>query len=135
MKPFIFLLFAFFVCLSCQRPECVNTNEVLAQNYYDTEAYKKELSQLIRNSPSQVDYWLDMYVKKGSNEFLDVHVQSDAICAEAHILVTDWTKLQAIKETGGLGYHGARLEGLQFDIVQDSLHTQFIYKDIESIID
>lgn len=136
MKPFLIMLAMVIVLVSCDRPECVNSNEVLSKNYFDSENYKRELSRLLKESEaSAVDYWFDMYIKKGLDEYIDVHVQSDQICAEAHILVTDWTKLKGIRETGGLGYHGAKLKGLKFDIKQDSLHTEFIYKDIDTVID
>lgn len=136
MKPFLTLLALVAFLISCDRPECVNTNAVLSKNYFDSEAYKRELSRLLKSTDaSRVDYWFDMYIKKGLDEYIDVHVQSDEICAEAHILVTDWTKLKGIRETGGLGYHGAKLKGLKFDINQDSTHTEFIYKDIDTVID
>lgn len=136
MKKCLTGLVLLAVMIACDKPECENKNAVLAQNYFDSEPYKRELAKQIQNADSaKVDYWFDMYVKRGFDEYIDVHVQGADLCAEAHILVTDWTKLKEIRETGGLSYHGAKLKGLQFTIEQDSLHTEFIYKDIDSVID
>jgi hypothetical protein len=122
--------------MACEKSECENKNAVLAQNYFDSEPYKRELAKQIQSTdPKKVNYWFDMYVKRGLDEYIDVHVQGGELCAEAHIRVTDWSKLKDIRETGGLSYHGAKLSGLQFTIEQDSLHTEFIYKDIDSVID
>jgi len=136
MKKYFLVVVLIALMMACDRPECENKNPVLSQNYFDSEPYKRELAKQIQNiDPSKIEYWFDMYVKRGYDEYIDVHVQGADLCAEAHIKVTDWTKLKGIRESGGLSYHGAKLNGLKFDIEQDSLHTEFIYKDIDSVID
>jgi uncharacterized protein YxeA len=136
MKKIVTVLVLAALAIACNKPECENKNPVLSQNYFDSEAYKRELARKIQTTdPGKVDYWFDMYVKRGLDEYIDVHVQGTDLCAEAHIKVTDWTKLKGIRDSGGISYHGAKLTGLKFDIEQDSLHTEFIYKDIDSVID
>jgi hypothetical protein len=136
MKMYLTVLVLTVLVMACSKPECENKNPVLSQNYFDSEAYKRELVRQIQAAdPGKIDYWFDMYVKRGMDEYIDVHVQGAELCAEAHIKVTDWTKLKGIRETGGLSYHGAKLTGLKFDIEQDSIRTEFIYKDIDSVID
>jgi hypothetical protein len=122
--------------IACDRPECVTNNPVLAKFYFDSEEYKKELARELKNAdPAKLTYWFDLYLEKGGAEYIDIHIQGADLCAEAYIQVNDWAKLKGIKDTGGLSYHGAQLKGLQLTIEEDSTHTLFIYKDIESTID
>jgi hypothetical protein len=63
-----------------------------------------------------------------------VHIKGRDLCAKGEIQVADWNKITAIRSENS-GYRGAKLEGLNFEIIQDSTGTCFLYKNIERIVD
>jgi hypothetical protein len=44
-------------------------------------------------------------------------------------------KLKQLRTAKGKSYQGAEFTNLKFDVLQDSLKTEFIYKSFENIID
>lgn len=64
-----------------------------------------------------------------------ITIQGSELCAKAMIRVNDWGKLEGIRKNKGKSYRNTVLIGLTFDISQDSLSTEFIYKDILFTID
>ncbi len=128
----ISLIFLFFS--SCDRPECENSNQIFDKYSFDSEEYKAELISQI-SKYDNIEYWFNKYIEEEGKEYLIVNAQNNSICAKAIIQVNDWNKIEDIKRTKGLGYRGAKLKGLKFDIEKDSIKTYFIYKDIESILD
>lgn len=121
---------------ACDRPECNNTNPVFDNNTPNSEIYKSELAKQIRSRNSKdIFYWIDQDTMENGKDYLLVHTQSGHLCAQMHMQVNDWGRLAHVKEVHSMSYIGAGLEDLQYDIVQDSTGTHFIYKSVEDIID
>ena len=133
---FIVICFALLIS-SCDTPQCKNSNPIFDKNTPESKAYQDELIQQLKTTDnSGLIYTLENYIEKEGTAFLYVRVQNDSLCATAVVKVTDWdVKLEDIHRTKGKGYHGAELKNLQLQIVQDSLKTELLYKDIEAIID
>jgi hypothetical protein len=132
---FTFLSILLYI-YACKTIRCNNSNPIFDHFTYETEAYKRELAkQLQQAGPQTLGYTFDEYVERNGNEFIIVNIQGDGICARGEILVKDWGKMQAIRDASGGGYRGAALEGLKIEAIQDSAHTQFVYKGIERIVD
>ena len=70
-----------------------------------------------------------------ASEFITVNIQGDGLCAKGLLQVSDWKNIEGIKRTKGVSYNGAQLKGLTFDIITNGESIDFIYKNIESIVD
>jgi hypothetical protein len=81
-----------------------------------------------------LSYWYDKYLKKDGREYIVVYIQGQGLCAKGEIQVTDWSKITGMRKEIS-GYGGAKLEGLNFEIIQDSTGTNFLYKDVDRVID
>jgi hypothetical protein len=120
---------------SCSKPECKNSNPVFNTFSLDTKEYRIELAKQIRNIGAEnLSYWFNGYLKKGAAEYIIVSIQGKDLCAAAEILVSDWGKVSGMRKEVS-GYEGSELKGLDFEIVQDSTGTSFVFKDIDQIID
>lgn len=131
-----------FICSSvvyvvaCDRPVCFNENPVFDQSPPDSKMYKDELAyQLKQVDRTNLTYWFDKYEEKEGKEYIHVLIQGNGLCAKGVITVKEWNKLGKIRQTKGLGFRGAKLKKLCFDIYQDALVTEFIYRSIDAIID
>lgn len=131
----VLLFFGFFI--SCGKPECKNTNPILAANLPESEPYKAELARLIElTGADNLDYYVDSYAEIGGRRQLTAAVHGDSICAKAVILITDSIKgIEGIVAAKGGGYRYAELYNLKFDIVRKDGNTSFIYKGVGRIID
>lgn len=49
--------------------------------------------------------------------------------------VDNWSKLEELRQKKGVSFRGAEFINLKFEIVQDSLNTEFKFLDFERIID
>ena len=122
--------------VSCDRPACENENMAFDEYGIDSREYITELHTLIqRNDTESVEYWLESYVEENGKEYLLVNVQNKAICAKALIRMVDWTGMEGIKESKGVGYRGAKLSGLKFDFEDDLKNVELTFKGIDRIID
>lgn len=131
-----FLLLAIFIFgNSCIRSDCKNSNPVFYKFTPATKEYKNELAkQMLRIGTENLSYRVDKYLKKGDKEFIVIHIQGGELCAKGEIQVYDWGKIGGIRRERN-GYRGAELKGLKIEIEQDSTGTNFIYKNIDRIID
>jgi len=131
-----FLLLAiFFFANSCNRFECRNINPVFDKYTFDTKEYKKELARKIQSVGTEnLSYWFEGYQKKSGKEFIVIHIHGGELCAKGEIQVNDWRKISGMRR-GVSGYSGAELRGLKIEIEQDSTGTNFIYDNIDKIID
>jgi hypothetical protein len=125
------------VITSCDKPECENSNPVFDKYFPETREYKNELiNRLKRVDRSKLSYVLDKYEEEDSSQYLHVFIRGDGLCAKGVILVNNWDdKLEGIRKAKGIGYSGAELVNLRFDIHQDSARTEFIYQSIDAVID
>jgi hypothetical protein len=122
--------------LSCDRPECRNTNSIFDQFTPDKEEYKKELAMQMKTiGVNKLRYWLDRPIALEGKEFIEVYIQGQGLCAKTQLLVADKVKQKALGSDGGEGYRGAELKDVNIRISQDSTRTLFILEKVGKIID
>jgi hypothetical protein len=133
----ISLLFTSFLCfISCDRPNCENRNPTFENNSPNSKAYKDELIKQLNNiDKTKLTYWLQKYDKQNGKESLYFNIQDDGLCAILHLTINDWNKLEDVRERKGIGRRGAEFTNLKFEIIKDSVSTEFIYKTFDRIID
>lgn len=135
LSNFFLLLATLIFSNSCDKPECKNTNPIFDKFMYNTKEYKSELAkQILSIGTRNLTYWFDKYLKKGSEEFILIHIQGEKLCAKGEIKVNDWSKISGMRKEIS-GYRGAELKGLKLEIEQDSTGTNLIYKSVDMIID
>ncbi len=132
----LYLLTTIFIFAnSCNRPECRNTNPFFDKFTFDTKEYKTELARQIKSIGTENLFYVhNKYLKKNSKEYIVIHIQGGELCAKGEIQVNDWSKLSGMRREIS-GYRGAELQGLTFKIEQDSTGTNFVYENIDRIID
>lgn len=121
--------------ISCDRPQCKNTNPIFDKFTPDTKEYKDELvKQLNLIGAKNLTYWVADY--DFDKNYLLVNIQGNGLCAKGSVLVKDWTKISRIQKKGfGPNRIGAELTGFEMDIIQDSTSTTFVFKNYDSLID
>lgn len=131
------VVFLLTFIISCDRPVCKNTNTIFDKYSPDTKEYKDELvKQLAKVNKSKLSYWIDTYQEVNNSEYIHAHVQGDGLCAKIVLVVNGADKgIEGIIKTKGMGYRGAELEDLKFEIKQDSTSTEFIFQEISGIVD
>jgi hypothetical protein len=133
----ISLLFtSFLYFISCDRPNCENRNPTFENNSPNSKAYKDELIKQLNNiDKTKLTYWLQKYDEQNGKESLYFNIQDDGLCAILHLTINDWNKLEDVRERKGIGRRGAEFTNLKFEIIKDSVSTEFIYKTFDRIID
>lgn len=123
--------------LSCDKPVCENTNPVFDQYAPHSKEYKDELArQLKLVDNSKLSYWMGIYVEKNNLRYIYADIQGDGLCAVIVSTVKDSQEgIEGILKAKGMGYRGAELRDLKFDLLQDSSGTEFIFKSVDSIVD
>ena len=84
---------------------------------------------------TKLTYWLQKYDEQNGKESLYFNIQDDELCAILHLTINDWNKLEDVRERKGIGRRGAEFTNLKFEIIKDSVSTEFIYKTFDRIID
>lgn len=131
------IFFATLVLLiSCDRPDCTNSNPVFAQFPPHSGEYRNELAkQLASRDQNDLRYWFESYEVKDGKEYINVYIQGGGLCSKGFVLVDGWEGLEGIRKTKGMGYRGAELRGFEMDIREDSSRAEFVFKHVASIID
>ena len=121
----------------CDRPVCKNTNPIFDKYAPDAREYKDELAkQLATIDRSKLTYWMDTYQENNDAKLINVHIQGDGLCAKIVLTINDSDKgIEGIVKNKGMGYRGAELEDLKFDIKQDGTSTAFVFQEISGIVD
>ena len=136
MKTFTLFFITPLLFISCDRPECTNTNPVFDANLPDSNEYKAELAAKLDKNSDDLTYWFDRYEEKDGRQYIQTFVQGDSLCAKAVILLQNPDeKLDGIIKAKGGGYHGAELDGLEFATVTQAGETIFVYKNLNRILD
>jgi len=91
--------------------------------------------QLQAIDQNDLTYWLKSFDEMEGKESLYFYIQGDGLCAVLHLTVKDWQKLEDVRERKGVGRRNAEFTNLQFDIVSDSVSTEFVYITFDRIID
>lgn len=133
ISVFYFLL----LIVSCDRPECNNTNPIFNKYSPETKIYKDELvKELKKVENSKLTYWMDSYQEINNSKFIYVHIQGDGLCAKIMLTIdSSEIGIEEMLEKKGLTYSGAELENLKFDIKKDNKSTAFIFREVSGIID
>jgi hypothetical protein len=122
--------------IGCDRPVCKNTNPLFDKYSPDSREYKAELvNQLGIVDKSKLTYWFNAYAESNGQEQVFFNIQGDGLCAVIVLDVEEWGKLEKLRQKKGLGYRGAKFTNLKYDIRQDSVKTEFIYRDFDKLID
>jgi len=126
-----------FLVASCDRRECKNTNLIFDKFSPDTKEYKEELvKQLAKVDKSKLTYWMDTYQEGDSSQYIYAHIQGDGLCAKVVLIINDSEKgIEGLLKNKGMGYSGAELKDLKFNIKQDSTSTELIFQEISGIVD
>ncbi|MGV3508048.1 MAG: hypothetical protein ACO1N7_02070 [Sphingobacteriaceae bacterium] len=119
---------------ACNNVENKSTNP-FANLSSNSKEYKDKLAQKLRSNPEDISYFVNRYLERSGNAYLDVKVKGSDFEATGLVLVNSWDKLEGIQRTKGMGYSGAELEGLQLDIRESKTGAEFIYKDVDQIVD
>ena len=138
ISTFILTIFVLTILVTgCDRPTCKNTNPVFDKYSPDAKEYKDELvKQLATVDKSKLTYWMDTYQADNNSQYINAHIQGDGLCAKIVLTINSSDKgIEGIIKTKGMGYRGAELEDLKFDIKQDSTSTEFIFQEISGIVD
>ena len=137
------MLLSVLLVVSCNdRPDCTNTNKIFNKYSPNTKEYKDELvNQLRLVDDTKLKYWIKVYELIEEEEFIYFYVQGDGLCAIIEINTTP----EKIKKDTELTYNGfspvhaeigpthtgIEFMNLTFNIKQDSLSTEFIFRDYE----
>ena len=122
--------------VSCDRPECRNTNDIFSQLTPDKEEYKKELAtEMQRIGMKNLRYWLDKPIVVDGKQLVQVYIQGHGLCAKGQLFVAYKAKKIGLGTYGGDGYHGAELKNAEITVSQDSAGTNFILEQVAKIID
>jgi hypothetical protein len=133
---FVILLSLIVVFISCDRPECKNTNPLFDNYSPDSREYKTELVKQLKNIDKlKLSYWFKEYVESNGQELLFFNIQGDGLCAVIVLNVEQWSKLEELRQKKGVSFRGAEFKNLKFDIQQESSNVNFIFRDFDRIID
>jgi hypothetical protein len=111
----------------------METNPIFAKYAPEKLEYKVELvKQLELNTHSKLSYYIEKYVNDSSGEKLFVAITGKNLDATAILLLDKANeKLLTLREKGGMGYHGAELKNLKFNVRENEL----IFENVDAIID
>jgi hypothetical protein len=124
------------LCVSCNRPECKNTNGIFNQFTPDKEEYKKELAaEMQKIGTNNLRYWLDKPIVVEGKQLVEVYIQGHGLCAKGQLFVADKAKQGGLGSYSGEGYRGAELKNVEITISQESGGTNFILAQVGKIID
>ena len=124
------------VLIGCDRPNCETQNSVFQHADITSAEYVVELAnQMQTKDQSKLTFWIKGYEKNGENEYLNIYVQGDELCAQTKLLVKDWSALETLRKNEGKGYVGAEIENLVMELKGSEDAPQFVYVEHSAIID
>lgn len=110
---------------------CANNSELNKSRTNDA-LFKATLAKEMAARPKSFDFKLDGYFVKDGKEYLSVNVSRTNFNATIPVRVSNWDKLEGIKQTKGMGYRGAGLDGLKLALVNNN---EFEYRGLDHIVD
>ena len=114
----------------------VNKEPVFNNFKPNSKEYKNKLAKLIRSNPDELTYIFEKYINKNGADYLEITVNGDDTSATALVLVKERRNgVNGIIEKKGISYSGAELYRLQLDVEDNPSGAQFIYKELDFIID
>lgn len=134
-SSFIITIIISLLFTACQNRKCNNNNPLFDKYTSQSEQYKNELAEVI-TTYDDLKYYLDSYDEINGNNYLNVSVQSNKVCAKAAIWIRNKdSKLDGIIKNKGNGYSGAELKSLQIGIAPHTKKIQFVYNGLDKVID
>ena len=133
MKILAAITLILFTTLGCNTTNPDN-NLVVEAPSTPNEYSKKTVDAITSGGANELTYVFKGYEQAGNKVYIKVHAFGDSTNIEMPILVKQWSKLEGVKETKGVGYHGAELSGLQLAMTNDEI-AKFEYKTLSRIID
>ena len=133
-----YILTIIAVCLlaACDKPQCTNTNPVMSRYNPEDKEYKTELVRLIDSiGKHNIDYWIHHYQAAGGREYMYVDLLAPGICAIAVMDITGNHDLLNFRRVQGKSYSGAGLSGLDYTIEPSDSSYNFVFKNVDYIID
>ncbi len=126
-----------FIAVSCNKTACENTNLIFSQYSPHAKEYKDELvKQISQFEKSGLSFWLDSYHKDNSSEYIIAQIEGDGLCAKIVLSIKDSKNgIENVVEHGGMGYHGARLQELEFEVIQNETKTEFVFRRVGDVLD
>ncbi len=122
-----------FVLSSCTSP---GENKIFTNYAPSAPEYKRELNRmLLTEGTKNFKFNFKELVNVNSQTYIKLDVIGAGTNAQALVAVTNWTKLEDIKRTNGLGYAGAELKNLQLDIAKSEAEPILSYRTLDRIID
>ena len=129
-----FILFTSLLLVSCDKPRCENQNSIYTNNAINSKAYNDELVREL-STEENVTYWLKDVVRAHDKDYLQVYIYNESLCTVGQFLVTDWSTIEGIHESKGVGYRNAQLKGFAYSITYTKTETILNYKSLTAIID
>ncbi len=119
---------------SCDRKACKNLNPVFDQYPPESQEYKKELAKQMQHEGAEnLSYWYNKSQEINGQEYLELFIQNDYVCAKGIIQVKDKTKRRGLQNNKG--YSGAQLKGVAIKTEENAEGINFVLENIEKIID
>ena len=132
LNTFNFLIITLFF-VSCQNEK---SNETLNKFKLDNYQYKKELSKIMNDSTVSATYFFENYFTKNNAEYLTIRVETTDSEAFIDVKILKWDSITSkIKEFKGKGYGGSEFKNLKLNIVDDGKDIEFVYMNVDEIVD
>ena len=113
-----------------------NTNNIFATLDPSSIQYKKELiRQFLDKGTVNLTFNFQGLTTIADKNYMKVDISGSGIYAKSLVLINSWNKLEGIKRTKGISYHGAELKDLQLDIINTNGKPTLVYRDLAKIID
>ena len=113
-----------------------NTNNIFAKLDPSSTKYKNELIRhFLDNGTANLTFNFEGLTNIGGKDYMKIDISGSGIYAKSLVLINSWNKLEGIKRTKGISYHGAELADLRLDIVNTNGEPTFVYRDLTKIID
>jgi hypothetical protein len=121
---------------SCENGNGSGNNPIFEKHSPGSKIYMDELTvELASPKASGFTYHFNNYVVMNRKEYIEVEISGPELEAEASVLVRNWQKLEGIRRTKGMGYRGAKLKGLKIDVEEVGGKREFVYEDLDKIVD
>jgi len=131
-----FSLFFIYVIALASCSNSRDNNPIFENHQPNSKIYKDELAvELASPEATDFTYRLDKYSVVDGKEYLDIDIKGHGVNAKASVLVKNWHKIEGIRRTKGLGYIGAELKGIKIETERGGGKTEFVYMDVDRVID
>lgn len=115
---------------------CSSDIENLAELDPASKEYKQELAKLMEERGDKLTYTFNKYVQVDGKDYMDITIDGrGGLHANSLVQVNDWSKLEGIKRTKGIGYSGAELKNLKVSITNPDTRPTLVFRDLDRIID